>query len=132
MRWARALRAVEVAEGKFEGSVTRIELEGLYSTALRQSPPQTVAQIGAAYQKLKGFELPTDTAALTWPSNTIAYIDEEYRRLVARQHRCADLPNTPPRSPQSESIEFIESPEQNLAKKGGATDGPSEEGSGGD
>ncbi len=122
VRWEAVLKAAKIADGVLPGSVSRQELEGLYSDALRRSPPQTVAQIGAAYQKLKGFELPTDTAPMQWPSATIAYIDEEHRRLCDRQHACTQSPIDTPRSPQREANDIIESPGQNLAKKGGSDD----------
>lgn len=121
-RWEKARIAGEIAKGKRTGPMTRKELEGIYTDAVRESPPQVVAQIGAALQKLMGFETPQDSAPMQWPSATIAYIDEEHRRLCDRQHACAPVPNTPPGSPNAEAIEFIESPEQNLAKSGGSDD----------
>ncbi len=121
-KWERARVAVEIASGARSGPVTRGELETLYSKALRSAPANVVAQIGAAYQKLKGFELPQDTAALQWPQSTIAWIDEEHRRLVARQHACTQNPICPPGSPNAKSTDFIESPEQNLQKSSGSDD----------
>jgi len=121
-RWDKARIASQVATGQRSGPVGREELVGLYSDALRASPPQTVAQIGAAFQKIMGFETAPETEALTWPSATIGWIDEEHRRLSARTHACSEIPIVPPRSPNAESNEFIESPAQNLQKKGGSND----------
>jgi len=118
-RWDRVRIASQVATGQHSGPVGREELEGLYSDALRASPPQTVAQIGAAYQRLKGYEKPVETGVLTWPSSTIAWIHEEHRRLCERTYASEQKDIGTPGSPKPEANDIIESPEQNLQKKGG-------------
>ena len=120
-RWERARVAKDIAIGQRTGPVSKGELVGLYSEALRSAPPQVVSQIGAAYQKIMGFETTRETEALAWPSATIAYIDEEHRRLSARTHACSEIPIVPPRSPNAESNDITPLVSQSFEKNGGAS-----------
>ena len=133
--------------------MSRAELGGLYSRALRDAPPQLVAQIGAAYARLYGFDAP-DKREITHrvvPQHTTDWIDaaESPRLTEGASHNTIDasddaqpllpqgvqadspglhnvsyrtLPHSetdPPRSPNAEVIDIIESVTQNSTENGG-------------